>query len=145
MRKKHSTDHYKQVWCKIQQNPECFSDLKFFSFLNYWWGIQYKSGPNSKVAFFMFEFNPFGHLRVDLSVIKRCPLLGGSLTKIVTFGSKHFVRYLGCLLLRGFTVYVYSDLLLENDNEIRSILILVKPMAPVFPCTVTCEHGKNKP
>ena len=36
-----------------------------------------------------------GHLRVikSLSVIKRCPLLGGSLTKIVTFGTKHFVRY----------------------------------------------------
>ena len=55
-----------------------------------------------------------GHLRVlkNLSVIKRCPLLGGSLTKIVTFGTKHFVRYLrhvyylGCPLLGGFT-YVY--------------------------------------
>ena len=36
-----------------------------------------------------------GHLRVlkSLSVIKRCPLLGGSLTKILTFGTKHFVRY----------------------------------------------------
>ena len=53
-----------------------------------------------------------GHLRVlkNLSVIKRCPLLGGSLTEIVTFGTKHFVRYsrhvryLGCPLLRGFTV-----------------------------------------
>ena len=47
-----------------------------------------------------------GHLRLlkNLSVIKRCPLLGGSLTEIVTFGTKHFVRYLGCPLLRGFTV-----------------------------------------
>ena len=53
-----------------------------------------------------------GQLRVlkNLSVIKRCPLLGDSLTKIVTFGTKHFVRYssyvryLGCPLLRGFTV-----------------------------------------
>ena len=36
-----------------------------------------------------------GHLRVlkKLFVIKRCPLLEGSLTKIVTFGTKHFVRY----------------------------------------------------
>ena len=36
-----------------------------------------------------------GHLRVlkKLSVIKRCPLLGGSLTKIVTIGTKYFVRY----------------------------------------------------
>ena len=54
-----------------------------------------------------------GHLRVlkNLSVIKSCPLLGGSLTKIVTFGTKRFVRYskpvryLGCPLLGGFTVY----------------------------------------
>ena len=36
--------------------------------------------------------------------------MGGNLTKIVTFGLKHFVRYsrhfryLGCLLLGGFTV-----------------------------------------
>ena len=36
-----------------------------------------------------------GHLRVlkNLSVIKRCPLLGGSLTKIVTFETKHSVCY----------------------------------------------------
>ena len=52
------------------------------------------------------------HLRVlkNLSVIKRCPLLGGSLAKIVTSGTKHFfrysrrVRYFGCPLLGGFTV-----------------------------------------
>ena len=46
----------------------------------------------------------------NLSVIERCPLLGGNLTKIVTFGTKCFVRYprhvryLECLLLGGFTV-----------------------------------------
>ena len=36
-----------------------------------------------------------GHLWVlkNLSVIEKCPLLGGSLTKIVTFWTKHFVRY----------------------------------------------------
>ena len=36
-----------------------------------------------------------GHLRVlkNVSVIKRCPLLGDSLAKIVIFGTKHFVRY----------------------------------------------------
>ena len=53
-----------------------------------------------------------GHLRFlkNLSVIKRCPLLGGSLTKIVTFETKHFVHYsshvrhLGYPLLGGFTV-----------------------------------------
>ena len=38
-----------------------------------------------------------GHLRVlkNLSVIKRCRLFGGSLIKIATFGTKHFVRYYG--------------------------------------------------
>ena len=53
-----------------------------------------------------------GYLRVlkSLSIIERCPLLGGNLKKIVTFGTKHFVRYswhvryLVCLLLGGFTV-----------------------------------------
>ena len=47
-----------------------------------------------------------GHLRVlkNLSASKRCPLLGGSLTKTVKFGTKHFVRYLGYPLLGGFTV-----------------------------------------
>ena len=53
-----------------------------------------------------------GHLRVlkNLSVIERCPLMGGNFKKIVTFGTKCFVRYLwhvhylGCPLLGGFTV-----------------------------------------
>ena len=46
----------------------------------------------------------------NLSVFKRCPLLGGSLTEIVTFGITHFarcsrhVRFFGCPLLRAFTV-----------------------------------------
>ena len=45
-----------------------------------------------------------------MSVIERCPLLGSNLKKIVTFGNKCFVsyswhvRYLGCPLLRSFTV-----------------------------------------
>ena len=49
-----------------------------------------------------------------MSVIKSCPLLGGSSTKIVTFGTKYFVRYsrhvryLGYPLLGGFTVQVIS-------------------------------------
>ena len=54
-----------------------------------------------------------GYLRVlkDLSVIERCPLLGGNLKKIVTFETKCFVRYslhvhyLGCSLLGGFAVF----------------------------------------
>ena len=51
----------------------------------------------------------------NFSVIKRCPLLGGNLTKIVTFGTNHFVRYsrhvryLGCPLLGAFTVFSYED------------------------------------
>ena len=61
-----------------------------------------------------------GHLRVlkNLSVIKRCPLLGGSLTKIVTFGTKHVVRYsrhvryLGCPLLGSFTVSCFEKILI---------------------------------
>ena len=55
-----------------------------------------------------------GHLRVlkYLSVIKRCPLLGGNFKKIVTFETESFVCYswhapfLRCLLLIGFTVFV---------------------------------------
>ena len=51
----------------------------------------------------------------NLSVIKRCPLLGGTLTKIVTFGTKHFVcysrlvHYLGCPLLGGFAVISFKS------------------------------------
>ena len=53
-----------------------------------------------------------GHLQVlkNLSVIERCQLLGVNLKKIVTFGTKRFVRcswhvrHLGCPLLGGFTV-----------------------------------------
>ena len=53
-----------------------------------------------------------GHLRVfkNLSVIESCPLLGGNFKKIVTFGTKRFVRYswhvgyLRCSLLEGFNV-----------------------------------------
>ena len=48
-----------------------------------------------------------GHLRVlkNLSVIERCPLLGGNFKKVTTFGTKFFVRSLGCPLLKGFTVF----------------------------------------
>ena len=54
-----------------------------------------------------------GHVQVlkNLSVIERCPLLGGNLQKIVTFGAKCFfrylwhIRYLECQLLGGFTVF----------------------------------------
>ena len=62
-----------------------------------------------------------GHLQVlkNLPVIERWPLLGGNFKKIVTFGTKRFVRYswyvryLGCPLLGGFTVI--TMLLLESN------------------------------
>ena len=45
--------------------------------------------------FYTMKHQNSGHIRVlkNLSVIKRCPLLGGSLKKIVTFGTKYFVDY----------------------------------------------------
>ena len=49
-----------------------------------------------------------------MSIIKRFPLLGGSFTKIITFGSKHFVPYSrhvhdwGWPLLGGFTVIIIN-------------------------------------
>ena len=60
-----------------------------------------------------------GHLRVlkSLSVIERYPLLGYTLKKIVTFGTKYFVRYswhvcyLGYWLLGGFTLVTFLDLI----------------------------------
>ena len=66
-----------------------------------------------------------GHLWVlkNLSVIKRLLLLGGSLVKIATFGSKHFVSYsrhvgyLGCPLLGGLT------LVDETRTEPKSFII----------------------
>ena len=69
-----------------------------------------------------------GHLWVlkNLSVIKRYPLLGGSLTKIVIFGTKHFVHYsrhdcyLGCPLLGSFTVST-EELLWSKQVLLHSI------------------------
>ena len=76
-----------------------------------------------------------GNLRVikNLSVIKKCPLLGGSLTKVFTFGTKHFLRYsrharyLGCPLLGGFTV-TFSYLIWKipnrkNESSVGSFLL----------------------
>ena len=52
-----------------------------------------------------------GHLNVlkNLPVIKKLPLLGGSLTKIFIFGTKHFVLYFRCQLLGSFSVLLASD------------------------------------
>ena len=53
-----------------------------------------------------------GHLQVlkNLSIIERCPLLGGDLKKIFILGTQNFIGYswhvrcLECSLLGGFTV-----------------------------------------
>ena len=64
----------------------------------------------------------------NFSVIKRCLLLRGNLTKIVTFGTKHFVRYsrhvryFGCPLLGGFTV---KEILDEVAVDSRFVLFEV--------------------
>ena len=67
--------------------------------------------------FFVSTVKPLNsrHLRVlkNLSIVKRCPLLGGSLIEITTFGTKHLVRcsrhdrYLEYPLLRGSTVFIF--------------------------------------
>ena len=65
-----------------------------------------------------------GHLQVlkHFSVIERCPLLGGNLKKIVTFWAQHFVRYswhvryLGCPLLGGFTIYEITSIAVYFSN-----------------------------
>ena len=67
----------------------------------------------------------FAGLRVfkNLSVI-RCPLLGGTLTKMITFGTRHFVRYsrlvryLGCSLFGGFTVLKLLGFTIDRESSI---------------------------
>ena len=48
----------------------------------------------------------------NLSVIERCPLLGGNLKKIVTFGTTFCPLFKACPLLGGFT----ASLLLNYNN-----------------------------
>ena len=60
-----------------------------------------------------------GHLRVlkNLSsVIKRCPLLGGSQGKIVTFWTKHFVRYQEVSLFNYLVRPAKTTLLLSRSS-----------------------------
>ena len=87
-----------------------------------------------------------GHLRVlkNLSVIERCPLLGDNFKKIVTFGTKPFVRYsrhvcyLGCPLLGGFTVFKYCKVLrvyyakcqLQTFLFLNPFFFLFNPLRP---------------
>ena len=62
-----------------------------------------------------------GHLRAlkNLSIIKRCPLLGGSLTKIVTFGTNHFVCY--SRHVRYWEVSLYYDLRQKSQRKDKNI------------------------
>ena len=80
--------------------------------------------------FFVSTVKPLNsrHLRVlkNLSIIKRCPLLGGSLIEIATFGTKHFVRcsrhdrYLEYPLLRGSTVFIFIFFQRQVESGIRN-------------------------
>ena len=71
-----------------------------------------------------------GHLQLlkKLSVIEGCLLLGRNLKKIVTFGTKCFlryswnVRYLGCPLFGGFTVFLFFDV---STLKLRIIIIIL--------------------
>ena len=74
-----------------------------------------------------------GHLRFlkNVSIIGRCLLLGGNLTKIVLFVTNRFVhypihvRYLGCPLLGGFTVLTKSDISEDINMEIKTEFVLI--------------------
>ena len=75
-----------------------------------------------------------GHLQVlkNLSVIERCPLLGGNFKKIVTFGTKRFVRYswhvrcLGCPLLGGLAVFEFNSLELAETKALKFATKIMK-------------------
>ena len=88
-----------------------------------------------------------GHLRVlkKLFVIKRCPLSGGSLTKIITFETKHFVlcsrlfRYLGCPLLGGSTVVEKCKILQKNKffwKIVLAVVLLRNFDILIIPCNI---------
>ena len=84
-----------------------------------------------------------------LSVTKRCPLLWGSLTKIATFGTEHFVcysrhvHYLRCPLLGGFTV---ADFLCKNKagGSCKSSEILPKVSKKKIDALATLEFKFKK-
>ena len=69
----------------------------------------------------------FAGLRVlkNLSVIRRCPLLGGTLTKMIIYGTRHFVRYswlvryFGCSLLGGFIVLILLGFTIDREFNFR--------------------------
>ena len=65
---------------------------------------------------------------INLSIIKKCLLLGGNLTKTVTFGRKRFVcysrhvHYLGCPLLGSFTSVFHSLLVRTNATRLLNFM-----------------------
>ena len=64
------------------------------------------------------------HLQVvkNLSVIKRCLLLRGSLETTVTFGTKYFVRYSGHVRYWEVALYFNSPQLAINKNKLYETL-----------------------
>ena len=92
--------------------PKCYLgfckylETRFSKWSQIWW---------KRLNFFSIIVKPLNREHLQLlknsSVIKKWPLLGVSLTKIVIFGTKRFlcyarhVHYLGCPLFRGFTAY----------------------------------------
>ena len=80
-----------------------FFQLSWFTSIKNFWGVGC-DGWNGKnclriawcfysILFYTVKPLNSGNIRIlkNLPIIKRCPLLGGSLTKIVTFGTKNFV------------------------------------------------------
>ena len=61
------------------------------------------------------------------NIIKRCTLLGGSSTKIVTFGSEHFVRYsrhvryLGCKFTNSVNLLAQSHWLIKKLSTLPKL------------------------
>ena len=51
---------------------------------------------------------------INLSVIERCPLLGGNLTQTVIFGTEHFVRY--SRHVRYWEVSLYFKVVSRKEN-----------------------------
>ena len=84
-----------------------------------------------------------GHLLVlkNLSVIKRCLLLGGSLTKIVTFGTKHFVRCSRHVRYREVSLYLSYGQKLLVDSIVKS-QFTHWPLIGMF-CSRTLNNSLN--
>ena len=72
-----------------------------------------------------------GHLRVfkNLSAIERCPLFGGNLTKIVTFGTKCFVCHPVHVRHWEVSLYIYS-----NCPWLSTINLTVLELENAFEC-----------